>query len=150
VIDFAQVAQEIFTVMQQFNYDVSIYDGSGNDTLDVNDARRFYSKAEDMGVYIRELAENSSVSMEKSDSVVVTEILGFKTSLQNTASRYNLMFSMEETKGPIRPQDHASDVVSEDRKVDMDLNEAMYGTSRSSYLKMDGAKLIVKHSSKVD
>lgn len=150
MIDFAHVAQEIFVIMRQFNYDSTLYDASGMKTYNVDDARRFYSKAEDMGIYLLELAENSTIQMEKSDSVMITEVLGFKNTLMACASRFNLMFKMQETKGPIRPQDHAADMMQENRKMDMDLTENMYGTSRSSYLKYDNAKLIVKHSAKVD
>jgi hypothetical protein len=151
VIDFGTVADAAFEVLRQFNYTVSMYDGTGMETMDLKDARRFYSKAEDMGVYIEEAAENSTIIMNKSDSVSITEILGFQQTLeQAVANKYNLLFTINSTKGPIRPQDHAQDIMRENRKIDMDLNENMYGTSKSSYLKMEGAKLIVKHSSKVD
>jgi hypothetical protein len=150
VIEFGKVASEIFKVLQTYDYDVYMFDASGNKVIEPSEARRFFSKNKDIAIDIIEDAENSVIKFIKSESVMMSEVLGFSDALKNLANEiYMMTYVIEGHEGPIIPKDF-SKPLSEDRKEDMDLIENMYGTTRSSYLKLGKARLIVKHSNKVD
>ena len=150
MIDFGILASEVFQTLRAFNYDVKLFDATGNEVLEPRDTRRFFSKAEDLAVVLLEDAENSTIKVIKSNSVSIGEIQGFTRTIKSLSDRYNVLFNIEGQDGAIKPRDFTRYNIGEDRKVDMDLTENMYGTSRSSYLKYPNARLIVKHSSKVD
>lgn len=150
MIDFGNLALEVFNVLRAFNYDVKLFDGDGNSVPEPSDARRFFSKAEDLMIAIVEDAENSTLHVTHSKSIQIAEILGFLETLRNICNKFNVLFTVRAYGDVIKPQNFVRTPLGEDRKDTMDLTENMYGTSRSSYLKLENARLIVKHSSKVD
>ena len=150
MIEFGKVASEIFKVLQTYDYDVYMFDAAGNKVIEPAESRRFFSKNKDIAIDIIENGENSVIKFIKSESVMMSEVLGFSNALKNLANEiYMMTYVIEGHEGPIVPKDFATPL-GEDRKEDMDLIETMYGTSRSSYLKLGKSCLVVKHSNKVD
>ncbi len=150
MIDFGRIAYEVFKILETYDYNVIMFDASGNGVIEPKLARRFFSKGKDVAVDIIEDAENSVLKFIKSESIPMTEVLGFSQSLMKLANEtYMMTFVIEGHDGPIIPKNFATPL-GEGRKDSMDLTENMYGTSRSSYLKLGNSRLIVKHSGKVD
>lgn len=148
MIDFGRLAYEVFNVLKTFDYDVLMFDAGGTSVIEPKQARRFFSKGEDVAVDIIEDAENSVLKFIKAESVPMQDVLSFSRALRKLANRiYMMTFTIEGHDGPIAPK-HFSRPLGESQHTK--LEESMYGTSRSSYLKFPKSKLIVKHRGKVD
>jgi hypothetical protein len=152
VIDFNALAEKVFEILKTFNYVVTeMYDEKGMEVIEPASARRFISTAKDVGVAIIENGENSELVAILSNSIDTSAISNFREMLLNLSNRtYGITFTMKGQKGEVRAKDLIKYNISEGSQQAMDLTENMYGTSRSSYLKLDNARLIVKHSGKVD
>jgi len=150
VIEIGKLSKEIFATLKAFNYDLIMYDGDGNIVHEPEDARRYFDRGEDLLVTLYEDGENSSVTLTRSQKIQVTEILSLVTTLKNITNKYALIWNLRMYGGQIKPTNFSRAIVGEAREEFMDLTENMYGTSKSSYLKLENARLIVKHSARVD
>lgn len=146
------VATETFQILRSFDYEVLLYGEDGNQVYEPVDARRFFAKPENLLVSLVEDGEDSCVRLYLSKSTDVETVLGLITTLRTMATKYNLIFHVRKHGRVLSPKDfatHAS-VTEQYKRQDMNLLEGMYGTSRSSYLKMENARMIVRHSAPIN
>jgi hypothetical protein len=78
------------------------------------------------------------------------DIMGLAQQLRITATKYALLFSAQQYTHEIKPKDLTSIIEKQDTKMINSLTEGLYGNSRSSYLKLENAKMIIRHSKKVN
>jgi len=151
MIDFSDFCTEIFQILRAYGRDLVLYDEQGNRVYEPADARRFYMLGENILLSIHEDGDNSSLKLYLSNSVNLDQANGFIEMLRNIAIKSNLLFHVKKFDKEIKPQDFATRAsVNEQENVNMNLMEGLYGTSKSSYLKLESARMIVRHSAKVN
>jgi hypothetical protein len=70
--------------------------------------------------------------------------------LRRLAVQSNLLFHVKKYNKEIKPKDFATQAsVNEQKEISMNIMEGLYGTSKSSYLKMENARMIVRHSARI-
>lgn len=129
-----------------------MYDDEGNQVYEPEGARRFFATPENLLVSITDTGDNSGIRLYIGSSTDVADVLGLDQTLRSTATKYNMLFNLKRQGRDLQPSDfatHAS-VTESQGDIKMDLLEGMYGTTKSSYLKLENAKMIVRHSRKID
>ena len=129
-----------------------MYDDDGNQVYEPDDARRFFATPENLLVSIVDAGDNKSIRLYIGSSTDVADVLGLDQTLRSTATKYNMLFNLKRQAHDLTVQDFATRASVTESQGDntMDLLEGMYGTTKSSYLKLENAKMIVRHSKKID
>jgi hypothetical protein len=140
-----QAAKEIFQILGSYNYTVQLFGEDGGAVEEPEEARRMFSKEPNVMVSIIEDTENSSVNLKIGNDVDINSIEGLIQTLRTCCTKFTLNFHVKRYEGEITPKD-----INETRGYPMNIFEGLYGTSRSSYLKLENARMIIKHSSKID
>lgn len=150
-MNFPAVAKECFQVLRSYDYAVQMYDDDGNRVHEPEEARRLFAKPENVMVAIVDNGESSTIRLYLSDSTEIHAVMGLIGTLRMVATKYNLIFNVGRYDGMISPKEFSTKMaVSEQEDCRMNLVEGMYGTSRTSYLKLENARMIVRHSARVD
>jgi hypothetical protein len=126
-----------------------MYNDEQNVTTEPEEARRFFAKPHNILVAIEDDNDNSTVKVCLSGSCDLASMQGFLQTLRLTATKYNMLFNTEQYGEEIEPKKFASKSLREGNRHMTELTEQMYGTSRSSYLRLESAKMIVRHSKKI-
>ncbi len=150
MIDFSAPAKEIFEILKSCGYIQVMYDIDGNRTDDPGDARRFFVKKENLLVSLSEDEENSCVKLYKGNKSPIGDLLNLIKTLRTTSSKYKLLFHTREYGKEISPKDFSNLQETRKKGNEMNIFEGMYGTMSTSYLKLENAKMTVKHSKKTD
>jgi hypothetical protein len=150
MIDFSELSLEAFQVLRAYGKDIVLYDENGNRVFEPSDARRFYISGDNILVSILEDGDNSSVKVYLSTNIQISEVLEFITVLRRIATQFNVLFNVRKYNKKITPRDFATQAaVKEQKEYSMNIMEGLYGTSKSSYLKLENARMIVRHSARV-
>lgn len=150
MIDFDDFCAEIFQILRAYGRDMVLYDENGNRVYEPTEARRMYVTGDNILVSILEDGDNSSMRLYLSPSMNLTQVKGFIETLRTMASKANLLFHVKKFDKEITPQEFATKAsVNEQEKLNMNILEGMYGTSKSSYLKLENARMIVRHNERV-
>lgn len=150
MINYSAVSNEVFQILRSFDYTVMMYDDDGMEVYEPEEARRFFAKPENLLVSVVEEGENSRINLYLSGNTDASSVLGLITSLRTTANKYNMIFKDQQWDRDLSVKDFATKNAVRETVEPMELTEGMYGTSRSSYLKLENARMIVRHSSKID
>lgn len=147
MVDLSIISDEIFEIIKSFGYSQTLYDSSGNRTDSPFKARRIFVKKENILISIADDYNYSSVTLYIGQNNKINGFLSLIDTLRTNCSKYNILFNVSTYDGEIKPKGL---LVSETIKRDifMRLFEGMYGTSDVSCLKLENAKMIVKHSKK--
>ena len=130
-----------------------MYDDEGNQVYEPEEARRFFADKENLMVAVTDDADNSSIRLLLGASINIRDVLGLDQTLRTTATKFNMMFNVKTFNRDLVTRDFATkaSVREGKEKATMDyLLEGMYGTTRSSYLKLENARMIVRHTKKID
>jgi hypothetical protein len=152
VINFTAIAPEIFQILRSRNFVVDLYDDVGNKVIEPEEARRFYINDENHLVALVDSNDNSTLKVRLSKTADMVDLRSFLSTLRNCANKYNMLFDAKKGDREYHPKDFATQfsVTNEGKTFMQDLTEGMYGTSRSSYLKLENAKMIVRHSERIN
>lgn len=149
--DFAKIADEVFRVLNSFNYTVLLYDDEDMQTTEPADARRMVDRKHNLMVSILDDDDDSRVVLHLGHHTHAAQVMGLIQSLRTEATKYNVTFRVQQHNKAIDPKQFtqlASITEAKDRS--MEVLEGMYGTSRSSYLRLEHAKMIVRHKARID
>jgi hypothetical protein len=150
MIDFDEFSSEVFQTLRAYGRDMVLYDDHGNRVYEPYQARRIYMTGDNILVSIYEDGDNSAMRLFLSPSMNLSQVQGFIDTLRVMASKANLLFHVRKFDKEIKPQDFASVAAVTEQEINtMNLLEGMYGTSKSSYLKLENARMIVRHSERV-
>jgi hypothetical protein len=150
MIDFSELSLETFQVLRAYGKEIVLYDENGNRVFEPSDARRFYLSGDNILVSILEDGDNSAVKVYLSTNIQISEVLEFVTVLRRIATQFNVLFNVRKYNKKIEPKDFATQAaVNEQKEYNMNIMEGLYGTSKSSYLKLENARMIVRHSARV-
>lgn len=151
-------ATEVFQVLRSYDYTVMMYDDNGNQIYEPENARRMW--AENGNVLVSLIEDKSEgevkeVRLYVGKATKITEVLGLVQTLRTTTTKFAKTgtFTVNSSgKENINVADFAtrSSVTEAGRNTHMNVLEGMYGTTRSSYLKLENARMIVRHTQKID
>jgi hypothetical protein len=143
VFDPANVGEEVFGTLRSFDYAVVLFDEDGNETPEPTEARRFFTDKRNITVSIYEDGENSALHVYLGRSVDVEAVQGMLDTLRRCATKFGIMFNCRKYRRELEPKDFANgSTVLESRKLT--------GSSKSSYLKLEGARMILRHDTAID
>jgi hypothetical protein len=143
VFDPAQVGDEVFGTLRSFDYAVVLFDEDGNKTNEPTEARRFFTDKRNITVSLYEDGENSALHIYLGRSVEIESVQGLLDTLRRCATKFGILFNCRKYRRELQPKDFAHGTVLESQRK-------LTGSSKSSYLKLEGARLIVRHDSVID
>ena len=151
MINFGEFAAEVFQTLRAYGRELVLYDQDGNRVFEPKEARRFYISDDNILVSLSEDGDNSALKLYLSPSIELAQVSGFINTLQAMATRANLLFHVKKYDKEIKPQHFATSAsLNEQEQPQMNIMEGMYGTSKSSYLKLESARMIVRHTASVN
>ena len=156
--NISMCATEVFQILRSYDYTVMMYDDNGNQIYEPENARRLWTENENLLVSLVEdksEGEVKQVRLYLAKSTKTTEVFGLIQTLRTTTTKYakSGTFTVKQSgRENIKVSDFAtrSSVTEAGRNAPMNILEGMYGTTRSSYLKLENARMIVRHSKKID
>lgn len=155
--NFEAAATEVFQILRSYDYSVELFDDEGNQVYEPEEARRFFAEPRGIMVALNDAGENSSMRLYIGRNTEPTDIMGLARTLRMSAWKFNLLFAFrrfdaKEIKVKDFATHHSVREHAEHNTGDhyMDITEGMYGTSRSSYLRLENARMIVRHKTKVN
>ena len=147
--DLSVVAKEVFQVLRSFDYTIRPYDENGNDVAEPSEARRLMCYPKNLMVSLVDDDDNSRITLNIGKSVHISDVMGLDQKLRTIATKYNMIFRAQQYGKTITPKEFAA-LASIQEDFTMQVCEGMYGTSRSSYLRMENARMIVRHKERID
>jgi hypothetical protein len=150
--DMSAAAKEVFQVLLEFNYTVKMYDDTGMDVVEPSEARRMFASSPNLMVILNDADDDSSVTLMFGKSTHAADIDGLMQTLRTTATKYNMTFNPKQHGAEIDAKNYQNLIsVSEAYKDNSNMHvcEGMYGTSRSSYLQLDNARMIIQHQGRI-
>jgi hypothetical protein len=151
VADFNAVAKEVFQVLRSFDYTVQLYDENGMQVTEPEKTRRFMCHPKNLMVSLLDDDDNSRITLSIGKSTHINDVMGLNQKLRILATKYNMVFRTQQYGKMIDPKQFAELAsLTEREDSQMQVCEGMYGTSRSSYLRLENARMIVRHKSRID
>lgn len=150
MISSNNIANDIFKILKGSGASVQLFTDSGDNTVDPEQARRFYIKDTGSMVNLDETDSKREIRVSVNRN---TDLEAFKDTLfqlKNLANRSIIEYTLKSFTKEIEPkdQDYQAQKVR-DMKIDEGISAA-WGTSKSSYQKLESAKLIIKHTKPVN
>ena len=150
MITSEKIANEIFKILKGSGVSVQLYTDEGENTVDPDNARRFYLKDLGSMVNLDETDSNREIRVSVNRNTNLDEFKDTLFQIKNLANRSIIEYTLKSFTKKIEPkdQDYQAQKVR-DMKIEEGISPA-YGTSKSSYQKLESAKLIIKHTKAVN
>ena len=150
MITSEKIANEIFKILKGSGVSVQLYTDEGENTVDPDNARRFYLKDLGSMVNLDETDSNREIRVSVNRNTNLDEFKDTLLQIKNLANRSIIEYTLKSFTKKIEPkdQDYQAQKVR-DMKIEEGISPA-YGTSKSSYQKLESAKLIIKHTKAVN
>lgn len=152
MINVERLSEKIFGVIKGIGYALKMYDEDGNATVDPSLARRFF--VADPGFMVTVNYGDNEVQFNKGAPVSLVDTVDLQTSIKRLANEFLLNYTVREFGKRILPKDFSHEVKRERGNEMSDINEAslskLDGSGKTSYQRMGGVKILVKHKDHVD
>lgn len=149
MVNYDRVADRIFGIIKGLGHSVILYDKEGNEVSNPSEARRFFVKDPNYMITLDEDMREIKINRNKN-----TELEDFENLLKRireTARTFMLKSNVKIFGKTIKPKDYAYQAKQhKDKDIEDVLEANMYGTKKTSYQKMESARLVVKHAKEVD
>lgn len=156
-MNFTAAAKEAFEILRGYDYELLLFNDERNQVFEPEEARRFFAQPENLLVSIHEKGEDSGVHVNLSKSTEIGSVMGLLDALRAMTTKYKGVFHVRKHDRDLSPKDFSTESSMQEGQKNnnsevytMKLVEGMYGTSRSSYLKLENARMIVRHSAKIN
>lgn len=106
-INFDKVGDRVFQVLKGYGYSLQMFDEEGNKTYDPTQGRFFYAKPDQLMVAIHDEGEYSSIRLYVSENSDIDQLQKLINQLRQTATRYNLSWTLRKFGHDIAPKDFA-------------------------------------------
>jgi len=152
------IANDLFKTIKGFNLNVQLFNEDGKRVIDPAEARKFYATDKKFMVTYESDEDPQSIKLYFGNNFTLDEDSDFNYNkfikqVRNLAQRKNaISFTVKNYGKEIQPKDFAYQAIN--RNADMgNIAEGLspaYGSSKSSYQKLDNAKLVIRHNKPVD
>lgn len=140
-----EIQNEIFNILKGSNYNVILYTADGSRADDPSEATRFYCTDADLMVSLRIEDSKLELLMQTGQGFDVTENKDLVKILKNVAHKNLGEFTVKRFNKKIEPKDFAHQSIKESKAF-----SKAFGSVKTSYMQLEGAKLIIKHTKAVN
>ena len=137
------VAQEIFNIIKGANYDVVLFTDAGEKTLDSAQATRFYVKEHDMMISLRSEDNKLELLVQVGSDFDINTNKPLLNSFKSAVHKQMGEYTVKRFDKNIEPKDFSHQSVTEGFS-------RAFGSVKTSYIQLENARLIVKHSKGVN
>ena len=168
MINYERIADRIFKVLKGNGYQIKLYSGDGDVTVNPAKADRFYVHEPNMIVALDRI--DGQIILNKNASVLLSVYEGVLHQLRNIANHYMLTFTMREFGKDIKPKDFSyqaknkgsemnegkGNTILKQTKCSSDENvlesklSKMFGSKKTSKQTLENVRILVKHKAEVD
>tara|TARA_Y100001972_G_C7654029_1_gene329098 strand:+ start:903 stop:2261 length:1359 start_codon:yes stop_codon:yes gene_type:complete len=150
MINSEKISNEMFKILKGSGAEIKMYTDEGESTVDPDQARRFYLPKVASMVNLDETESKREIRVSINQNADLNEFKDTLFQLKQLANRSIIEYTLKNFTKNIEPknQDYQAQKVR-DMKIDEGISPA-YGTSKSSYQKLESAKLIIKHTKPVN
>lgn len=140
----------MFKILKGSGATVQMYTDEGESTVDPDQARRFYLPKVGSMINLDETESKREIRVSVNQNADLNEFKDTLFQLKQLANRSIIEYTLKNFTKHIEPkdQDYQAQKVR-DMKIDEGISPA-YGTSKSSYQKLESARLIIKHTKPVN
>ena len=140
----------MFKILKGSGATVQMYTDEGESTVDPDQARRFYLPKVGSMINLDETESKREIRVSVNQNADLNEFKDTLFQLKQLANRSIIEYTLKNFTKEIKPkdQDYQAQKVR-DMKIDEGISPA-YGTSKSSYQKLESARLIIKHTKPVN
>ena len=147
-----KITTGIFKILKGNGYNIELFTEEGENTIDPNNARRFYIK--DIGAMVNfETSDaNREIRVSVSQTTSVEKLKDTLSQLKNLANKSIVEYTLKSFSKAITPKDQDF-AAQKARDMKQDVQEGIstaYGSTKSSYQKLESAKLVIKHNKPVN
>lgn len=145
------VAEKIFKILKGNGHTLQLFTDEGENTVDPGNARRFYMPDVFTMVNLDETENRRELKVSISAGTDVTAIRDTLYQIKKLANQSIIEYTLKQYTKKIEPKDF--DYQAQKVRDMNTVNEAIgaaYGSSKSSYQKLENAKLIIKHNKPVN
>ena len=150
MINSEKISNEMFKILKGSGAEIKMYTDEGESTVDPDQARRFYLPKVASMVNLDETESKREIRVSINQNADLNEFKDTLFQLKQLANRSIIEYTLKNFTKNIEPkdQDYQAQKVR-DMKIEEGISPA-YGTSKSSYQKLESAKLIIKHTKPVN
>lgn len=143
-INKQNVSNRLFDILVGSGNAIIMGDDEAKKTLDPNEATRFYLKDKHSMIHYDRSANN--ISLYVGNNQKYDDVKDLVNAVKTTARHYMLTFTVKNYGKKLEPKDFAFQITKE--SVSESVN--MTGTTKSSYQKLENARLIIRHTKAVN
>jgi hypothetical protein len=140
-----EIAQEIFDILKGANYKLRLFTSAGQKTLNPEEATRFYAYDHDLMTTIRSENARIEILVQAGNDYDVSANSKLLAAIKNVAHKNLGEYTVRKFNKNITPKDFAHQSVVESKAFGKS-----YGSIKTSYIPSPNAKIIIKHSKRVD
>jgi len=147
------LGNEVFEFLKGLGISIALSDKLGEETLDAEEAHRFYSQ--DPNIMITIDTDNKELKLSKSKHVEDDKMDRVHEGIKNLAHKYAFDFDYKIYGKTIQPKhSEYKSKINKMKDLEAKLDEAslgkMYGSMKTSYQPLDSVKIIVRHGKAVN
>ena len=148
------VAEKMFKILKGNGHSLKLYTDEGADTVDPSEARRFYIIDNGTMISLDETDNTRNIKVSLGSNVDHQSIKETLGQIKKLANRSIIEYTLKNYARTIEPKDFDYQAQKvKDMKQQDKVNEgigAAYGSSKSSYQKLENARLVIKHNKAVN
>jgi len=151
MISSESISEKIFKILKGHGYTVEMFTAEGSYTVDPEEGRRFYLPEQFIMINFDENDSKREIKMSVSAGTDMDSIKSLRQQIKDLANSNIIEFTLKQFTKNIEPKDF--DFEAQKARDMNTVNEAIsapYGSTKSSYQKLENARLIIKHKNKVD
>ncbi len=151
MISSETVAERIFKILKGNGYTLELFTDEGTSTVNPQEARRFYVPEQFLMVSLDETDTRREIKASISYGTRIEDIKPTLNQIKNLANRSIIEYTLKQYTKEITPKDfdYQAQKAREMKTVQEAISPA-YGSTKSSYQKLESAKLIIKHTKPVN
>lgn len=145
------VAEKIFKILKGNGHNLKLYTDEGADTVDPSSARRFYMPDVSMMISLEETDNRREIKASIGANTELKELKDTLYQVKKLANQSIIEYTLKQYTKAIEPKDF--DYQAQKVRDMNQVNEAIgaaYGSSKSSYQKLESARLVIKHNKPVN
>lgn len=152
MINIGRVSTKIFKLLKGHGYAVKMYGEDGMDSIDPEEARRFY--VDDPNLMITLDEENGEIIFNKNSNVALFVYESALQQVKNIANKYMLNFTLKEFGKKVEPKDFSYQAKNVKENNMSSVTESslskMFGSKKTSRQTLENVQLLVRHKKVVD
>jgi hypothetical protein len=151
MISSETIAEKIFKIIKGNGYNLEMYTDEGDSVVDTDEARRFYIPDVYTMINLDETDSRREIKVSVSTGTDMDKLKDTLYLIKKLANRSIIEYTLKTYTKKITPKDFDYQAQkARDMNTVSEAISAPWGSSKSSYQKLESAKLIIKHTKPVN